>query len=126
MDDLPIRFSFVEGIAVVSVDGACTIEVMGLVGAAVEKLLARGYQQVVLDFHRFEQISTAAIGVFMATIEESRERGADLALVVPHYRVYNVFDSLGFRRLFPVHRSVADAIEDVLYGDDDEDYVPET
>lgn len=126
MDDLPIHFSFVEGIAVVSVDGPCTVQVMELVGAAVEKLLARGYPRIVLDFDRFELTSSAALGVFMPYLEDSRERGADLRLVVSHYRVRNVLDLLGFDRVFRLHKSVSDAIDAFLYGDDDEDYIPET
>ena len=120
MDDLPISFRFIEGIAVVTFEGDLDHNHIDLVFAAVDELVARERCRIILDFQGLGVVSSSALGVFMAYVEDLRERQAyeetapEIKLVVGDPRVTNVFDLLGFQMLFDYYRSVYEAVEAIL------------
>jgi anti-sigma B factor antagonist len=70
--------------------------------AAIKRCLETQQHNIVVLGTNLEYISSAGLGVFMAFIEEVRERGGDIKISELKPRVYNVFDLLGFPVLFDI------------------------
>lgn len=58
--------------------------------------------RIVVNCKDLEYIASAGLGVFMAYIEDVRERGGDIKLTNMKPKVYNVFDLLGFPTLYDI------------------------
>lgn len=61
-----------------------------------------GINKLIINFRDLDYISSAGLGVFMAFIEDVREKGGDIKMAEMKPRVYNVFDLLGFPVLFDI------------------------
>ena len=70
--------------------------------AAISKLIENEKYKILVNFTELEYISSAGLGVFMAFIEEVREKGGDIKLCCMQQRVFSVFDLLGFPLLFDI------------------------
>ena len=70
--------------------------------AAIKRCLESDKHDIVVHGTSLEYISSAGLGVFMAYIEEVRDRGGDIKISALKPRVYNVFDLLGFPVLFDI------------------------
>lgn len=79
--------------------------------AALQQCLQKGIYQILINGRNLDYISSAGLGVFMAYIEEIREKGGDLKIVELKPSVYNVFDLLGFPLLFDICPSEDEALE---------------
>jgi anti-sigma B factor antagonist len=73
--------------------------------------VSAGKNKIIVNFRDLDYISSAGLGVFMAFIEEVREKGGDIKLVEMKPRVFNVFDLLGFPVLFDITDKESVAIE---------------
>jgi anti-anti-sigma factor len=120
LDDFPISFRFIEGIAVVTVEGKLDDSLVGLAFAAVDELVAQERYRIILDFQGLGVVSSSALGVFMAYVEDLRERQAyeetapEIKLVVGDPRIHNMSGLLGFDLLFDLYESVYEAVEAFL------------
>jgi len=79
--------------------------------AAIKRCLENDQPHIVVQGTSLEYISSAGLGVFMAFIEEVRERGGDIKISSLKPRVYNVFDLLGFPVIFDIVDTEDAAIE---------------
>lgn len=70
--------------------------------AAIQKCQEDSSTQIVVNGEQLRYISSAGLGVFMAYIEEIREKGGDIKIAALQPKVYNVFDLLGFPMLFDI------------------------
>lgn len=75
------------------------------------RLIEAEKYRIIVNFAALEYISSAGLGVFMAYIEELRERGGDMKLSNMRPSVYNVFDLLGFPSLYDILDEESQAIE---------------
>lgn len=78
--------------------------------AAFQKCLAEGRARLLVHGGELGYISSAGLGVFMAYVEEVRERGGDIKIAELQARVFNVFDLLGFPLLFDITATEAEAL----------------
>lgn len=117
MDDFPIRFSFVEGIAAVKVDGELDSRTRTLLTAAIEELIARDRHQIVLDCHEIQLMSSAALGMLMTAVEKLESYGGSLKLADLHYRVANFLEAIRYPFLPPAYNTVDEAVASFLNGD---------
>lgn len=78
--------------------------------AAIQKCQDEGWYRIVVNGQNLQYISSAGLGVFMAYIEELRERGGDLKIASLQPKVFNVFDLLGFPMLFDIVETEEEAI----------------
>lgn len=79
--------------------------------AAIKRCLDSDQHHIVVHGNGLDYISSAGLGVFMAYIEEVRDRGGDIKISALKPRVYNVFDLLGFPVLFDIVETEEDAVE---------------
>ena len=80
----------------------------------LSETLQSGKYKIVVNFNDLEYISSAGLGVFMAFIEEAREKGGDIKLCCMKERVFSVFDLLGFPILFDIVQNEEEAIQNFL------------
>ena len=86
MDDFPIKFSFLEGVAIVSVrepsDGNDD-HILTLLDAALEKLIARDRYRIVVYVRNYGvgPFRDSVSRIVTAYNEEVREKGGDIKLV---------------------------------------------
>lgn len=78
--------------------------------AAIQKCQDENRVQIIVNGQNLQYISSAGLGVFMAYIEEVRERGGDIKIAALQPKVFNVFDLLGFPILFDIVDSEEEAV----------------
>ena len=66
---------------------------------------------IVVEGSNLKYISSAGLGVFMAFLEEIRQKGGDIKIAALQSAVFNVFDLLGFPMLFDIFDSEEEAVE---------------
>ena len=69
---------------------------------AFEEAITNGSKNILVNFKELNYISSAGLGVFMAYIEDIRDKGGDIKMTSMSPKVFNVFDLLGFPLLFDI------------------------
>lgn len=67
--------------------------------------------QLILDIHQLNHISSAGIGAMMALLQQLRCRGGNMVLVQPAPRVQRTLEMLGFTTLLAVAPNRANALQ---------------
>lgn len=75
----------------------------------INTLINDGKKFILVDFDDLDYISSAGLGVFMAFIEDIREKGGDIKMCSMKPKVYSVFDLLGFPVIFDIVKDEAAA-----------------
>ncbi len=65
-------------------------------------LINSGDVKMIVNFKNLQYIASAGLGVFMAYIEDVRDKGGDIKLCGMSAKVFNVFDLLGFPVLYDI------------------------
>lgn len=78
--------------------------------AAFQKALADGAYHLLVNGAGMQYISSAGLGVFMAYLEDVRERGGDIKIAALQPKVYTVFDLLGFPFLLHITETEEEAL----------------
>jgi len=76
-----------------------------------QDLIDKGHFKIVVNCNDLSYISSAGLGVFMAFVEDIRERQGDIKFSNMSQKVYNVFDLLGFPLLYQIYKREDEAIE---------------
>jgi len=79
--------------------------------SAISKSLGNGTYKILVNFRELDYISSAGLGVFMAFIEEIRDKGGDIKLTNMKPKVFSIFDLLGFPLLFDIEAEDKSALE---------------
>jgi anti-sigma B factor antagonist len=77
----------------------------------ISDLINNDRRKILVNFRNLDYISSAGLGVFMAFIEELREKGGDIKMSDMKPKVFSVFDLLGFPMLFEIFKEEHKAIE---------------
>ncbi len=99
-----------DGVRVLAIEGYLDAHTAPAFETAIEGELRSGKVRLVIDCSRLTYISSAGLGVFMSFLEEIREEGGDIKLAAITPKVFQVFDVLGFPRLFDITGSVESAV----------------
>jgi anti-sigma B factor antagonist len=76
-----------------------------------QELLNTNRTRIVVNCKDLSYISSAGLGVFMAFIEDVRNKSGDIKLTNMSSKVYNVFDLLGFPLLYEIFKDESEAIK---------------
>jgi len=76
----------------------------------LQRLIREQRHRIIVNCKELDYIASAGLGVFMAYIEEVREKGGDIKLTNMSDRVFNVFDLLGFPSLYDILGDVTEAV----------------
>ena len=77
----------------------------------LQKLIDEKSVHIVVNGSGLEYISSAGLGVFMAYIEDIREKGGDIKITNLKPKVFNVFDLLGFPTLYDILETEEEALK---------------
>lgn len=83
---------------------------------AISDIMNSGRNRILVVLRELDYISSAGLGVFMAFIEDIREKGGDIKLADLKPKVFSVFDLLGFPMLFDIENTEDKAIEKFSNG----------
>lgn len=84
--------------------------------SAISNVINDGGFKIMVNFRDLDYISSAGLGVFMAFIEEIRDKGGDIKLTSMKPKVFSVFDLLGFPLLFDIENEEDSAINKFSLG----------
>jgi anti-sigma B factor antagonist len=104
-----------------SVDDAPTASVLKIHGyidtstanelqETLERCLADGQVQLLLDMSEVDYVSSAGWGIFISIVRGARDRGGDLCLVGMQAEVQDVFELLEFRSILDAYPTLKDAL----------------
>lgn len=110
MSNFSVTFRQSGSIQILDLEGDLDAHTAPDFEAAIRKCLDGEQHKILVHGTRLEYISSAGLGVFMAFIEEVRDRGGDIKITALQPRVYNVFDLLGFPVLFDIMDTEDEAI----------------
>lgn len=77
--------------------------------AFMDRSIETGGLRYVLDISELNYISSAGIGAIMAVTQRLRRSEGELVLLRPNEKVFNIFDKLGFTKIFRVAYSREEA-----------------
>ncbi len=110
MSNFSVGFRSNEPIQILDLKGELDAHTASELEAALQKCQDDERNQIVVNGENLQYISSAGLGVFMAYIEEVRERGGDIKIAALQPKVYNVFDLLGFPMLFDIVDTEQEAV----------------
>jgi len=111
MNGFSVSFQEQDGIVILKLKGELDAHTASELEAAFQRCLDEGKVKVVVDGSELQYISSAGLGVFMAFVDEIRERGGDIKIAALQPKVYKVFDLLGFPMVFDIVATVEEAIK---------------
>lgn len=93
-----------EGIECLYLGGFLDAHTAPELESAISEIIGNGGNKILVNLKDLDYISSAGLGVFMAFIEEIREKDGDIKLAEMKPKVFSVFDLLGFPMLFDIER----------------------
>lgn len=106
-----VAISDIGAVRVMSIEGYLDAHTAPSFESSIENEIRSGKIRLVVDCARLTYISSAGLGVFMSFLEEVREQGGDIKLAAITPKVFQVFDVLGFPKLFDITPAVKEAVE---------------
>lgn len=100
-----------EGIDCIYLKGYLDAHTAPELESVISESVTGGVSKIIINFRDLDYISSAGLGVFMAFIEDVREKGGDIKMAEMKPRVFNVFDLLGFPVLFDITEKESLAVE---------------
>jgi anti-sigma B factor antagonist len=111
MSNFSVGFRSNEQVQILDLKGELDAHTASELEAAFQKCQDEERNQIVVNGENLQYISSAGLGVFMAYIEEVREKGGDIKIASLQPKVFNVFDLLGFPMLFDIVESEDEAVQ---------------
>lgn len=110
MSNFSVGFRTSGDVQILDLRGELDAHTAAELEAAMTKCHQDRLYQILVNGSSLAYISSAGLGVFMAFIEEFREKGGDIKIAELQPKVFNVFDLLGFPMLFDIVPSEQEAI----------------
>ena len=114
-DKLPMRISRRGDWVVVRPEEASLMdpEVIDVLGAKLDALIAGGERRIVLDFKLVQYISSAMIGVLVAARKSAADGGGQLLLAALNDRLLQLLKLTRLDKMFVVHPDARSALKSV-------------
>lgn len=106
-----IKLSSLNNIEIISLYGYLDAHTAPILEKSIQDLILNNKYKIIVDMANLDYISSAGLGVFMAFIEEIRDKGGDIKLAELKPKVYKVFDLLGFPILFKILPTIDEAVQ---------------
>jgi len=104
-----VDISETEGVRILAVQGYLDAHTAPSFESSIEAEIRSGKVRLVVDCAGLTYISSAGLGVFMSFLEDAREQGGDIKLAAITPKVFQIFDVLGFPKLFDIASTVEEA-----------------
>lgn len=100
-----------DNIKIIDISGHLDAYTANELEQALYDVIQQDNFKIIVNFSKLEYISSAGLGVFMAFIEEVRNKDGDIKLAAMNSKVFSVFDLLGFPMLFDINEDETKLIE---------------
>lgn len=110
MSSFSVGFRTNGSIEILDLKGELDAHTASELEAAFQRCTSDERFNIVVNGEQLQYISSAGLGVFMAYIEDVRDRGGDIKIAALQPKVFNVFDLLGFPILFEIVEDEQEAI----------------
>jgi len=111
MSALSIARRTQDAVTILSVNGEVDMHTAAELESALQACLEGDDPRIIVNGAGLDYISSAGLGVFMAYIEDVRERGGDIKIAALQPKVFDVFDLLGFPMLFDILDTEQEALD---------------
>ncbi len=108
--ELEVKVESFDNISVIKPVGRIDPMTVDEFERAIRDSIMRGQIRIVVDASGINYISSAGLGVLMGYIEEVREKGGDIVLCSVPKKIYEIFDLLGFTKIYRFFPSLEEAI----------------
>ena len=99
-----------DSVTVLELNGDLDVSSAPLLQAALQELIDRGGQHVIVDLSQVPFMDSSGLGVLVAAHRRIRATGGQFALANPAPALQKVFELTRTNRLFDVYTSVNDAV----------------
>jgi anti-sigma B factor antagonist len=103
-----------EDVPIVVLEGEVDLAVAPNLQEQLDALIAGGQSTIVVDLLGATFLDSIALGVLVGTLEECRDTGGDLHLVVTDHRILKVLEITGLTETFPIHSTWPEHSSEVL------------
>ncbi len=97
-------------IDVIQAEGRLDAEAAPALESALHAALSAGHTRVVLDLSKVTYISSSALRVLVGAWRRARAQGGDIALASLSPRVREIFEMVGFDRVFTICETAPQAV----------------
>lgn len=111
MSDFTIHIRKNDQITVLDLNGYLDAHTASVLESHLTDLIKNDEVKIVVNFKELQYISSAGLGVFMAYIEDIRDKDGDIKLCEMSPKVFNVFDLLGFPMLYDISPSEQESLK---------------
>ncbi len=110
MNELLVESRDVDDIVLIYPKGFINAHTVRLFEDELRRAFERRRYKVVVNCAQLAYIASAGLGAIMGAIEEIRRNGGDLRLTDLNEAVLNIFEILGFTRLYRIYPTEVEAI----------------
>jgi len=103
------RLGVRDGIPVVSLRGEIDLVVAPDVQARIDEFLLGGSSTVIVDLSQATFLDSIALGVLVGALEQCRDAGGDLHLIVTDPRILKVLEITDLISTFSIHSELTDS-----------------
>lgn len=110
MSNFSVAFRDVRSATILEICGELDAHTAPEFESAIKKCRDEAKINLIVNGSDLDYISSAGLGVFMAFIEEIRTLGGDIKICNLQSKVYDVFDLLGFPRIYHIVDTEEEAV----------------
>lgn len=107
---LTLRVERREGVAIVTLEGACTMDVSHQIRHCLVGLATEQVPLIVLDMAQLDFIDSVGLGGIIAAHLRGRHHDGHVRLVAPNEHIREVLDLTRLSRLFQIFPTVSEAV----------------
>lgn len=111
MTEFNLNLKSIDEVNVLELKGYLDAHTAPILEQAISNLIKENKYNIVVNFSELNYISSAGLGVFMAFIENIRDKGGDIKFSSMSEKIYNVFDLIGFPLIYEFYKSDDEAIQ---------------
>jgi len=100
-----------EDIEIIDISGILDAHTAIELEESIKETIQQGIYKIIISLRNLEYISSAGLGVFMAFIEEIRNKNGDIKFSEMDKKILSIFELLGFNLIFDILSSSEEAIE---------------
>lgn len=91
-----------NGISIIHIQGRLDVGTAPSFDKFLKQLIGEGRNRLIVEMSGLEYISSAGIGVFVSCKQAASKQGGDVGIAGMQKNVYQVFDLLGFSKVFKI------------------------
>jgi anti-sigma B factor antagonist len=110
--DLTLATSEVDGATIIAVGGEIDVYTAPKLRDKITELVADGVYDLIVDMEAVEFLDSTGLGVLVGGLKRVRAHEGSLRLVCNQERILKIFRITGLTKVFPIHASLQEALDD--------------